>query len=233
MKTNASASFEDNWTTISNLMSIGDEGTRTWPQRAAVNRAALIFIITAWESYVEDVVREVATLMSTHCDSFQSLPKPVQTSIVKNVTPEKGFNSATPSRRRAQDLADDGWRTLLKEFAFEATAEGSFNTPSTANVNKLFLNWVGIADIADSWAWQGFQAPRAAQRLDETIQLRGEVVHTGGKPDGLNRNWIRTYGESNIRKLVDRTDAVVIEHVNEVCQTAVWCADPLTTQTSE
>lgn len=223
MGTQAQASFEDNWTTISHLMSIGEEGTRTQPQRAAVNRAALIFIVTVWESYVEDVVREAADLMATHCPSFQDLPKSVQKSIVKHITPKQGFGTKSPSGKYAFHVAGDGWRALLRGFAYDATDGQNFNTPNTKNVRELFTAWMG-KDVTESWSWQHFATPKAADRLDETIVLRGDIVHTGQKPDGLSRNWINTYGDANIRKLVVRTDRAVIEHVNSICQKDVWAA---------
>lgn len=222
--TDAKVSFENNWTTINDLMTIGEEGARTQSQRASVNRAALIFVVTAWESYVEDTVREATNLMATHCTSFEMLPKRVRSSIVSQITPSKGPNSKSPSGKYAHDLADDGWRTLLRNFAYKATEGSNFNTPNTSNVRSLFKDWIG-ADITDHWSWQHFAAPRAADRLDETIHLRGSIIHTGSKPDGLNKNWIYTYGESNIRKLVERTDVAVINHVNQVCQRDAWMAD--------
>lgn len=221
--TDAKTSFESNWTTITDLMTIGEEGTRTQPQRASVNRAALIFVVTAWESYVEDVVREAADLMATHCASFEDLPKRVRSSIVSRVTPAKGPGSKSPSGKYAHDLADHGWRTLLRDFTYDATEGSNFNTPNSANVEDLFKSWIGMS-VTDHWSWQRFAAPKAANRLDETIHLRGSIVHTGSKPTGINRNWIYTYGEANIRKLVERTDIAVIEHVNEVCQKDAWGA---------
>ena len=220
MCTNARTSFNANWSTIEDLLSIGAEGTRSWGQRAAVNRAALIFVVTAWESYVEDAVREAADLMATHCPTFMDLPKSVRKAIIDQVTPIKGPDTRTPSGKFAHDLADDGWRELLRVFANQATQGGNFNTPNTSNIANLFQRWIG-ADITRCWAWQGFAAPRAAERLDETIELRGHIVHTGQKPDGLNKNWIETYG-ANIRKLVERTDSEVIDQVTKICSQDVW-----------
>lgn len=223
MRTSAGDSFEENWKSITDLMTIGEGVKRTQSQRAAVNKAALIFAVTAWESYVEDVLREGATLMAAHCPSFQDLPKSVRSSIITQVTPAKGPGSKSPSGKYPDSLADGGWRSLFRDFAIDATEGGNFNTPKTEAVQQLFKKWLGV-DVTDSWSWQRFESPKAGDRLDETIVLRGSIVHTGSKPDGLNRNWINMYGESNIRKLVARTDDAVVEHVNKVCGQDVWQA---------
>lgn len=224
MGTVAQRSFEDNWATIGHLLSVGSGHPRTHEQIAAVNQASLVFCITAWEAYVEDVAREAAEYLARNCPSFDRLPKTVRKALVAEVTPRNGVDSATPSGKRPQHLADDGWRSLLPTFVTRATEGGSFNTPNTTNTRTLFTKWCGL-DVTESWSWQRFMAPKAAERLDESISIRGEIIHTGQKPDGINRNWIDTYGERNIRQLVKKTDEALVAHVNTVCGTADAGAD--------
>lgn len=217
MPTAAKVSFDENWSTITDIQSlIGPDGTTSHSQSAARNRAALIFCITAWESYIEDLVREATDYIAEHCASFGELPKRVQKALVTAVTPQKGAGTPSGSGRYPQELADDGWRLLLRELAAEATEGSNFNTPKSANVSDLFTKWCGI-DVTQHWYWQNFPLPGPAERLDESISLRGAIVHTGKKPSGINKNWISTYGEKNIRKLVDRTDENIIHHVNGIC----------------
>lgn len=217
MPTAAKNSFEENWSTITNLMEmVGAGGSTTHPQSAARNRAALAFCITTWESYVEDALREASTYVADNCSAFSTLPKQVQRALVNAVVPQTVPNSKSISGKYPQDLADDGWRVLLKRLANEATEGGNFNTPKTKNVADLFVKWCGL-DVTESWFWQNFARPGPANRLDESISLRGEIVHTGTKPDGINKNWIYTYGEKNIKKLVDKTDEALIRHVNGLC----------------
>ena len=103
-------------------------------------------------------------------------------------------------------------------MAHTATTGSAFNTPSAANVRALFESWFDLG-VTKSWRWQRFEAPKAAERLDESIRIRGSIIHTGKKPRGINKNWINTYGEKNIRKLVDKTAAALIPHVLDLCST--------------
>ncbi len=220
MATQSKLSFEESWQSISALLALrgADGGKRTHAQKAAQNQAALIFCITAWEAYVEDLAREAARYLAANCEKFGNLPKPVRNALSHAVTPLNGPNSRTPSGKFIHQITDDGWRDLLTTFVDDATNEGNFNTPSSKNVAELFKKWCGL-DVTDSWYWKNFAAPSAAKRLDESIEIRGQIVHTGQKPKGLSVNWFYTYGESNICKLVERTDGALIAHINQVCGT--------------
>lgn len=221
MATNALVSFEANWETIGHLLEVGADTRRSQNQIAAVNRAALVFCITAWESYVEDVAREAADYIADNCARFSDLPKEVRKTVVAKVTPHdypRKPDGATDSGARPSDLADDGWRRVYRDLVYAATEGSAFNTPKADNVRALFQRWFDL-DVTDSWRWQKFPAPEAAERLDESIRIRGSIIHTGEKPQGINKNWINTYGERNIRKLVEKTDAALIPHVRNLCIT--------------
>lgn len=213
MSTESKASFDENWATITDLMSLTGDGVTTHPQRAARNKAAMVFCITAWESYVEDLACEGARYLADHCPTFDDLPTQTKRSLELAVTPSKGPGTQSPSGKYPRAIAGDGWRLLLVELVEESATGQGFNTPSSKNVKNLFTKWFSI-DVTESWAWKGFARPGPARRLDESISLRGEIVHRGGKPNGLNQNWVYTYGEVNIRQLVAKTDDCLIGWIN-------------------
>lgn len=215
-RTAARDNFDVNWKIVKEL---NDLNASSHEQTAARNRAALVFCITAWETYVEDAVCEIASILATDLPSFQALPKKVQQTLVNKVTPEKGIGSKSPSGKYPADLADDNWRELLRELSFQATYRGNFNTPSSKAVKDLVSAWCGI-DVTQRWAWRNTSSNDAAKRLDESISLRCDIVHTGVKPEGLNKNWIETYGMKNIGTLVRLTDEVLLEHVEVLCNQA-------------
>lgn len=216
-RTKAAKSFEENWRTVELISQFTeDRAGRSHEQTAALNQAALIFCITAWEGYVEDALKESATYLAEHCPSYDKLPQEVRRQLELAVTPGKGWGSKSPSGYYVGDLAGAGWRTLLRTLATQATEGSNFNTPKSKNVKGLFSSWCGI-DVTSVWSWQNFASPNAAKRLDESITLRGQIVHTGSKPDGINKAWIDTYGRKNIFKLVEKTDMLLISHINSIC----------------
>lgn len=218
-QTNSWMKFQDSNQTLAHLVELraATAVPVSQAQRASLNKAGMVFIVTTWEAYVEDVAREAAEHIARHTASYADLPRPLKTII------SDGVRRQNNPPWSAADIADDGWRELVTRNAYEKTHQGAFNTPSSTKVRKLFQDTTGLTDVTSSWGWQGFSAPGPAERLDETIEIRGEIVHTGGKPDGLAKGWLDTYG-GNVARLVDRTDLAVRAHACEV--TGVPMTDP-------
>lgn len=218
----AHVSFNQNWKTVGNLLSLTERRSsdrRTHEQRAAINQAGLLFCVTAWEAYIEDLAREASDFVAGNLETFQDLPKNVRSTMVKSIIPHdypSKPNGNSSSGFYPADLADDRWRDVYRKLVHRATEGSNFNTPNSRNTQQLFLTWLGL-DVTKSWSWQNFASPAAANRLDEMIRLRGSIIHTGDKPDGINRAWIRFYGETNVKRLVAATDQAVLDHVNRMC----------------
>lgn len=216
MPTRARSKFEDNWQTVSNLMDLSGGEATSHAHREARNKAALVFCITVWESYVEDVASEAIEFLAKNAKNFASLPPSVQETLNHAVTPKPNNKYVDAHRTRPSSLADDGWRHLYVRLGHEATQGHNFNSPDSKNVRKLFKTWCGV-DITQSWRWKGFALGKPAERLDHSIKARGSIVHTGQKPEGINKNWINTYGDINIRKIVECTENFLIGFINETC----------------
>lgn len=205
-QTAARVSFGENWLIVDELKGLRDtDAVTTHSQRAALNRSGIIFLITAWEAYIEDVAIEVADHIAERCEKYNNLPHQLKSIISEGV----------PRKWQLSDVADGGWRDIVSSNARTLTSGNKFNTPNRENTDDLLKKVVGIPRISDYWAWQSFPVPRAAERLDESIGIRGEIVHTGRKPDGLNKRWLLTYG-NNIEGLVEKTDAALLQHAYEV-----------------
>lgn len=54
-----------------------------------------------------------------------------------------------------------------------------FNTPNSNNIDKLFESILGIKAITDKFRWGTMTSHRATQILDEILQLRHKIAHTG------------------------------------------------------
>lgn len=175
----------------------------------------MVFVVTIWEAYVEDLVVEAATHIAQHSIDFDALPRTLKRIITNGVRGD-------PPKWIVADVAGEGWRKIVVQNAEQRAAGRDFNTPKTANVKDLVADAIGLDDVTSSWGWQKFAAPNPGDRLDETIEIRGDIVHTGRKPDGLNKAWIGTYG-NNIQKLVDKTDLAVRRHAMKV--TGIAMAD--------
>ncbi len=197
--------FRENWTTIDHLVDLR-QGPRSVSrlERAALNQAAMVFMVTMWEAYAEDVSKELADHIALYARTFKELPKRLRSVVSAGVT-------SKPPKWLPADIADQGWEDILRLNARKLA--GKVNTPSTVNVDSLIHDTTGYESVSTAWQWQGMRPSRAAELLEEAIQTRHEIVHTGRKPDRLNANWIKTYG-NNIQQVVNKTDYVLFEYGN-------------------
>lgn len=217
-RSKAREAFDEDWESIEALLGLqAKEGATTHAQTAAKSKAGLIFLITAWEAYVEAAAREFAEFLAVNTPTFSELPRPVRRSIEKEVKRDlAGVNDRREDGRvlAPRDLADDGWREVFQYLVTAKTESRNFNTPNGESVKGLFRNWCGI-DVTESWQWERFAKPAAMNRLDKAIDERGEVVHTGKKPDGMNTDRVEKYFGNTITRLVQKTDEALFKFANE------------------
>jgi len=143
------------------------------PEDAEVlKRAALIMAVTAFESYIEDYLREKfppRLAEATNPDHFSE----IFVTVAKQWLRENFEKPASFA-----DWTGDGWKTLLKtnlEHRLKA-----LNTPKSNIVNGLFRQFLGI-QLSDVWVWQGYGFEAACKRLDEIVALRGRIAHVARK----------------------------------------------------
>lgn len=60
-----------------------------------------------------------------------------------------------------------------------------FNTPNSANINKIIENTIGIKLISDKFQWDNMSKDKAIQKLNDTLAVRHEIAHTGNNSKEL------------------------------------------------
>lgn len=217
------AKFQESWTTIEHLnelRELKEHGvTVSHAKRESLNKAGMVFIVTTWEAYIEDITREAADHIATHTKAFDQLPHDIRSVISDGVR-------ANPPMWQVKQVAGEGWRDVVRENAEKLSVGGAFNTPSSAKVKELISKAIGLRDVTASWSWQGNAQLTPAEKLDQTIEIRGDIVHTGQKPEGLSKGWMTNYG-GNICKLVNRTDEAVRNHAHDVTGIAMPDCSPV------
>jgi hypothetical protein len=153
----------------------GGTAGRPPTQLEALKRSSLILAVTAWESFIEDTVRQQLEL------KLSTAPNPSQISSIFNYAAHEWLESEG-SKHRAPELAQwagDSWKQIIRQSLI--TKLDKFHTPSTKNTNDIFKRFLNVSQISDSWAWQNSSSTTASRNLDELIQLRGRAVHVGLK----------------------------------------------------
>lgn len=149
------------------------QGNSGRPRREleVLKRAGIVLAVTAWEAFIED------TLYTRFLDRLEKTISPVDMSSTFNSVADTWLNSSEARRLAPPDLlkwTGDGWKDLIKQKLEDDIA--NFNTPNSTNLRKLFKRYLGV-DITKGWKWQRVSPEQACQKLDDMIELRGELVH--------------------------------------------------------
>lgn len=115
----------------------------------------------AWETYVEDIVRETATHFAT-LNTIDELPREVKKTIASYVKNHKEDN-------KVLKLADGGWKTLYLDEIVEPNISG-FNTPKVYNIKELSKNLIGYEALLDCLSSEDRKS------IDEFVKFRGTLL---------------------------------------------------------
>ena len=160
------------------LLRIHDQETsgksgRPEPRLEALKRSALILAVTAWESFVKDILpEEVDKLLKSTSD-------PSTISSIFNGIAREWLDPARSGVKKPPDLMQwtgDKWKDVVRQSLRKSL--GSFRTPNSKNTARLFERYLGV-DIIKKWTWQRVSSVTAQKQLDALIELRGRVVHRG------------------------------------------------------
>ena len=220
MPSTAKATFLANKADIVELWNIHQEVAGQGPGRKygveVLNRAAIVFITACWESYIEDLAAESFDFLLTNATTSASIPAKVKAFATKAILDQK-------DPKKLWDIADSGWRVLLNTHKATTIRHwlGDFNTPKTAQVNGLYLELLGIKKLSTSWSWPGINAASVETKLDDFIQLRGDIAHRL-KPANTVKKWKGTNYLAHVSSIVDRCELALSNHLQAQTGIVPW-----------
>jgi RiboL-PSP-HEPN len=181
-----------------------------------LNKAVVVFVCAAWESYCEDLVDEAIGHIVADCSDHTKLPEKLRLHIAKKAKDD--LNHLSP-----WDLAGDGWTKLIQSnaSAFVKDWTGSWHTPKPDPVDALFLGCLGVPKISNSWEWPGCKSYDAREKLKQFVKLRGDIAHrlTANaatlKQDGLDFSL-------HVDQLAAITDKEIGNHLVTVTGKTYW-----------
>lgn len=142
---------------------------RPLPRLEVLKRAAVILAVTAWESFIEDSIRNRAT------SNIESASHPSDVRSLFNSVAQ-GWLEGKPKPTDLANWAGTGWKGLLKNKLEKDLL--AWNSPNSENVRALSKRYLG-QDRTTHWHWERTTTTLAVRRLDALIRLRGQVVHHG------------------------------------------------------
>lgn len=143
-------------------------------------RAAVVFLCSAWEAYVEDLAEMALEEFLRTATDPSDVPEEIRKEIAARIKIEKHHLSPW-------ELAGDGWRVRVKaRFLEEKTG---LNTPYSNNIEKLFRA-ACFEEITSCWKWDLWTPPAVKKLLDENlVKSRCEFAHGMPAPSNLTTPW--------------------------------------------
>ena len=179
------ADFEKSISDVKTLMSLYDELASTKSGRPHVEyevlkRAAIILLVTAWESFIEDMIIQEFEKRLNNANN----PKDVQTTF-------NSFANSWSSKIISRDikpneldsLTGDGWKILLLNMCRKEIS--SFNSPNYDNIDRLFKKYFDIS-AEQVLKVPGYNKMWIRTNLNGLINYRGNLVHRGKQMFGVS-----------------------------------------------
>ncbi|MFD9864463.1 HEPN domain-containing protein [Streptomyces alboflavus] len=193
---------------------------RRRPEIQVVSRSAVVLICACWEAFCEDLAAEALCHLADHAPNGAALPNEIKKTLKNSLLDER-------NELAIWDLADDGWRTALRDRAemLSRDEDRTLNTPKPTQVQEFFLKNLGLSDITASWRWHKNEPDRTRERLKNFVVLRGSIAHRGSPKGGvLKRD--ATDGLELIQRLADRSAERVSGHLLQHTGTGLPVLDP-------
>ncbi len=181
------------------LLATHEEGIKARRGRPArehdiFKRAALILLVTGWESFIED------TLASQFKERLDSATEAKDIDSTFKAVAQSWIETHRPTPNHIRRWTGDGWKRVVRERFDEEL--GSLNTPNARNIRHIFRRYLGV-DVTRSWRWAGVSSAQACKKLDAVITLRGNLVHRSkalfDRKDSLRKKQV-----TDARNLIDR-----------------------------
>lgn len=221
MTSQARDSFADHCGDIDRLFEIhteisGDAPGRRWQELESLHKAAMVLLTAFWEAFCEDLAAEGLAHLVVNAHEASALPTDLRRLVAKELM--KDDHELAIWR-----VADDGWREVLTSRLERLQAERNrkLNTPKTAQIDELFDKAVGLANISKSWHWTKMTAQRAAEKLDDFIELRGEIAHRGAAAGSVTKDQVKHF-YNHVQRLVGATEAHVRQCLEESTGVTPW-----------
>lgn len=221
MPSNVRTAFDENLKDIEKLMELHkQEGGTSRGRRydlEVLNKSAIVLITSFWEAYCEDIAAEALEHLVKHAKSADALPKELKKAIAKELKSDKNDLAIW-------EVADGKWKKYLQSRLDKQQEDRNrkLNTPSSDNIDQLFMSVVGITKVSSSWKWATkMTVARSRNKLDKFVTLRGSIAHRGKSAKSVKKAEVQDYLHF-IKQLADKTGKKVNSHVRKVTGKPLW-----------
>lgn len=188
------------------------------PQKAlaVLHKSAVVLLVACWEAYVEDLARTAFDEIFSRASSPDIFPGSVLSVAGRPLKEDK-------DDRRVWDLAGDGWKQVIQRYKETVLEEyiGRLNTPRPSQVDSLFERLIGLKRLSSCWRWTGMSNQRVLDRLNQLIDLRGEIAHRVEASRRIYKKEVDDYSQF-INRLAAVSSNAVLDFVRERTGLEPW-----------
>jgi RiboL-PSP-HEPN len=155
-----------------------------------LNKSAIVMTCAVWEAYCEDLAAEALEHLVSRVDATDDLPKELRTQVAAELRDDEHQLSVWR-------LAGDGWRQYVRERLERLTDQRNraLNSPKAGNIDRLFLQAVGIKEVSAAWEWHNTTSGWWRRRHGESGGAQPDWLPTSERfldpsTDRLMRVWL-------------------------------------------
>lgn len=164
-----------------------------------LTRAALLFLCSSWEVYIEQVTCEAADKIVTNINEIKKLPRRVKKTIAKQVRDAKNENETI-------NFIDDWKNYYLNMISIKTRA---LNTPKEKQIRDLLQNYLGIDEAYVT------SSVLTITGIDDIVTTRGAIAHNVFAEKYLKRKQVVIYYDT-IKMAVREIDTMLYDFIPTV-----------------
>ena len=179
-----------------------------------INKTAIVFITASFERFIEALAEDAFEFLFQHCQVPEDVP-----AKIRNIVASRFIKSSDPGI--PWTFAGDGWRTVMLEFREEIVKKhvGSFNTPSTDNIDCLFSELIGLKHVSTHWSFKP-KRYNAVKIYTQFLNDRHVIVHRNEEPTAPSIFYARRYLEL-IETIAKQTAVIVDDYLKKLTNTSM------------
>lgn len=212
--------FLENSKDVDRLLELHAESAGTSPghkhEVEVLNKSAVVLLVACWEAFIEDMVSEAFDLLLRRATTHEAIPAKVRIEASNRLRKDH-------DERAVWELAGAGWRAVMERHRAACFKQylGTFHTPRTEPVDNLCETLLGLKGLSKNWHWHGVSVDNAKERLEELINLRGDIAHRVSASRPVRKNDV----VKNIRlvsRLVVASHEAVAQHLGRLLGGRPW-----------
>lgn len=162
-------------------------------------RAALLFLCSAWEVYIEQVANEAGKIISTKVSKPSQLPDAVKKQIASSIKSSK--HDLSPIH-----FADDWKEYYLQQIN---TYTSNLNTPKKDKILELFNKYLGVSGD------RILRDVPALAHINGIVSARGQIAHNVYAEEYLKKDTVDDYYQK-IQQAVKEIEILLWNYLPEI-----------------